>query len=82
VKKARETYRQCVEEGLGQGRRSELVGGGLLRSVGGWSQVFAMRRHKERVLTDERVLGSRDFVEAILREAEEKLGSRMPFTTG
>ena len=30
--------------GIAQGRRSELVGGGLIRSTGGWSVVKAMRR--------------------------------------
>ena len=72
-KVAKKAYRQYVQKGLGQGRRPELVGGGLIRSLGGWSQVFAIRQHRERVLIDERVLGSEEFVESILSEAEEKL---------
>jgi len=70
---ARRAYRQYVEEGVGQGRRPELVGGGLIRSMGGWSQVLSMRRHNERVLTDERILGSGDFVDSIIREADHRV---------
>lgn len=76
-KEAKGAYRQFVHEGIAQGRRPELVGGGLIRSVGGWSQVFAIRRHKDRLLTDERVLGSGNFVESMLKEAEERLRFQM-----
>ena len=69
----RRAYRQYIEEGVGQGRRPELVGGGLVRSLGGWSQVLSMRRHNERVLTDERILGSGDFVDSIIREADRRV---------
>jgi putative transposase len=34
---------------------------------------LSLRRAKERVFTDERILGRGDFVEAILREAAERL---------
>ncbi len=34
---------QLFAEGIDQGRRPELVGGGLIRSLGGWSAVKAMR---------------------------------------
>jgi REP element-mobilizing transposase RayT len=37
-RKAIRAYRKFTEEGKGQGRRPELVGGGLIRSLGGWSQ--------------------------------------------
>ena len=40
---ARKKYRSYVEEGIGQGRRPELVGGGLIRSLGGWDEVKKMR---------------------------------------
>jgi putative transposase len=70
---ARRAYRQYVSSGVTEGRRPDLVGGGLIRSVGGWSEVLSLRRAKEQVLTDERILGSGDFVEAILSEADERL---------
>jgi putative transposase len=71
-RKAKEAYWRFMREGLHQGKLSELTGGGLLRSHGGWSAVLSMRRKKQREETDERILGSGDFVNAILKEAEEK----------
>jgi putative transposase len=70
---ARNAYRRYVKEGVEEGRRPELVGGGLIRSLGGWSQVVSLRRSKERVLGDERILGSGEFVERITKEADEKI---------
>ena len=37
-----------VEKGIPQGRRPELVGGGLIRSLGGWSAVLALWRQEKR----------------------------------
>src|SRR3989338_6340507 len=68
---ARRAYKDYVKEGVSMGRRPELVGGGLVRSQGGWSNVIAMRKRKVRELADERILGSGDFVERIIEEAEE-----------
>lgn len=41
---AKRAYRQFVRKGTDEGRRPDLVGGGLIRSQGGWSAVKAMRR--------------------------------------
>jgi len=41
---ARSAYRRFVKEGVALGRRPELVGGGLGRSLGGWSEVISLRR--------------------------------------
>jgi Transposase and inactivated derivatives len=65
-------YRKLLQEGIGQGRRPELTGGGLLRSLGGWSQVIAKRRLGNKEEGDERILGSSDFVQAVLKETEER----------
>src|SRR3990172_11262181 len=59
-------------EGMGLGHQPELTGGGLLRSLGGWSQVIARRRSGKEEEGDERILGSGDFVHAILKETEER----------
>jgi REP element-mobilizing transposase RayT len=75
---ARMAYRKHVEEGVVQGRRPELVGGGLVRSQGGWSQVLSMRRRNLREASDERILGSGDFVERVIQEAEEQFQRMMP----
>jgi REP element-mobilizing transposase RayT len=73
IKKARNAYRRFVEEGISMGRQPQLTGGGLIRSKGGWSQVVSARRSGEREEYDERILGSGDFVQAALKEAEEKI---------
>jgi putative transposase len=70
--KAVEKYEQYVEEGISLGKRPELVGGGLIRSLGGWSQVLSLRRKGIKVAFDERVLGGDDFIERLLTEAEER----------
>jgi REP element-mobilizing transposase RayT len=69
---ARRLYRRFVADGIDQGRRPELVGGGLIRSLGNWSAVQSLRRSGEKVLTDERILGTDDFVERVLGEAENR----------
>lgn len=69
---ARNTYRRFVEEGIALGRRSEFTGGGLTRSRGGWSQVIAMKRRGQKEESDERILGSGDFVDTILKEVEDR----------
>ena len=70
---ARKRYREYVKKGIDDGRRPELVGGGLVRSAGGWAAVKAMRRGLDRTKSDERILGDGDFVETVLKAAQEKL---------
>jgi len=70
---ARRRYREYVKKGINDGRRPDLVGGGLVRSAGGWSVVKAMRRGFERMKGDERILGEGDFVETVLKAAQEDL---------
>ena len=65
-------YRKFMREGVGLGHQPELTGGGLLRSLGGWSQVIAKRRSGKKEEGDDRILGSGDFVHAILKETEER----------
>jgi REP element-mobilizing transposase RayT len=65
-------YRDFLRAGIPVGPRPELVGGGLVRSAGGWAEVRALRRQKEPLAGDPRILGSSGFVEGLLREAEER----------
>ena len=65
-------YEQFVQEGISQGRRPDLVGGGLIRSLGGWSQVLSLRRRGIKIASDERILGRGEFIRRILSEAEER----------
>ncbi len=75
---AKNAYRNYVEKGIDEGRRPELVGGGLIRSLGGWSAVKALRRSGDRELSDDRILGSGKFVERIIKEAEPKIKFQLP----
>jgi len=75
---AEAAYRTYVKKAVGEGRRPELVGGGLVRSMGGWSVVKTMRRSGERELSDDRILGGGKFVERIIKEAEEKIRFQLP----
>lgn len=58
---AKRNYLHYINEGIDQGRRAELAGGGLIRSMGGWSAVLAGRRRGEREIADQRILGDGDF---------------------
>jgi len=73
LRAARRAYGDFVAKGVAKGRRSDLVGGGLLRSVGGWFELKAFRDSGIRVKGDERILGSSDFVEAVLKQSNEDL---------
>jgi putative transposase len=66
---ARRAYQQFVRAGLEQGARPELDGGGLRRSQGRWHPVERVRCGRERWTADERLLGSSEFVHAVLQQA-------------
>lgn len=70
--RAVEKYEQYVREGISYGRRPELVGGGLIRSLGGWSQVLSLRRKGMKEASAERVLGGDEFIRRLMLEAEER----------
>ena len=60
-----------VEKGISQGKRTDLTVGGLVRSVGGWAAVKALRAAKIIEKSDERILGDGDFVETVMATANE-----------
>jgi len=68
--RARKAYRTFVADGIPHGRRPELQGGGLVRSLGGWQAVATLRRGREAYAADERILGSSAFVEALQQAAQ------------
>jgi REP element-mobilizing transposase RayT len=70
---ARQRYRQFVKNGMEQGKRPELQGGGLVRSAGGNKLGLLGRKSEEREKADERVLGSGDFVSKIIEEADKEV---------
>lgn len=71
VSEAKRRYRQFVEKGIAIGRRPDLIGGGLIRSAGGWEGLKELRRERAYAKGDERILGEGSFVEAALAQAEE-----------
>ncbi|MBW1911505.1 MAG: transposase [Deltaproteobacteria bacterium] len=79
---ARRRYRQFVKSGVDQGSRPELQGGGLVRSAGGDKKALLRRKREERELSDERILGSGDFVEQILEEANELEERKTSYSIG
>jgi REP element-mobilizing transposase RayT len=71
-------YRSYMAEGMAQGRRPELTGGGLVRSLGGWAEVRSTRARQASIQTDERVLGNGAFVVRLLEEAEARVQAQFP----
>jgi len=73
VARARKAYGAYVEAGRQQGRRADLTGGGLIRSLGGWAEVKTRRgKGQGPIKSDGRILGESDFVEAVLAQANER----------
>jgi putative transposase len=66
ISKARLAYRQFVGDGISQGWRNELVGGGMKRSQADVNMAGRVE------IYDARILGSGDFVENLLLETEGK----------
>ena len=60
---AQQKYKVFVSEGIAQGKRPELTGGGLVRSAGGWQHLLSSRKYGEYRKGDERILGGSEFVD-------------------
>nr|HPJ69200.1 transposase [Desulfobacteraceae bacterium] len=77
IGEARKVYLSYVEKGIAMGRRPELVGGGLIRSLGGWDEVKKMKLSgQNRIKSDQRILGDSDFVMDVLSESEERFSRK------
>lgn len=79
---SKDRYETFIVEGQGQGRRPDLVGGGLVRSMGGIGKVLRSRREGDRQAHDSRVLGGGDFVERVMTEAEAVLDTKNELRRG
>jgi putative transposase len=71
--KGKHAYRAFIEKGIPLGKRSDLTGGGLVRSIGGWT---ALKAQKQPASWDERILGSSYFVTSVLKQARETYDQR------
>ena len=78
---ARKNYQAFVKSGLKLGRRPELMGGGLIRSAGGWDAVKAFRNKNMHLKSDERILGDSDFVTRVLTAASEEFKNKYRLKT-
>jgi predicted transcriptional regulator len=78
---SRRGYAGFVKKGVSMGRRPDLVGGGLLRSLGGWSAIKGLRGDSIRFKGDERILGSSEFVQKVLKKANERLDEESQIRT-
>jgi putative transposase len=65
-------YAEFIRDGVGQGERPDLEGGVLVRGAAGWKDVEDIDA-EVRIHSDERILGDSDFVEAVLRDAQEQM---------
>jgi hypothetical protein len=70
--KARQAYESFLEAGIHSGYRKDLEGGGVVRSQGGMWALVQARESGEPTKGDERILGSSEFVEKVLRQANEQ----------
>lgn len=61
-------YKKFMQEGMKIGYRDELMGGGLRRSYGGVNELIK----EKRMMYDDRVLGSSEYVEKVLDEYTEE----------
>ncbi|MFO7840450.1 MAG: transposase [Desulfosalsimonadaceae bacterium] len=73
---ARQHYRAFVSKGIAQGSRPDLIGGGFIRSIGGWEAAKQCKEQSSAVKSDERILGDSDFVEDTLQAAAENFSRK------
>jgi REP element-mobilizing transposase RayT len=60
-----------------------LTGGGLIRSLGGWSEVKKHRgKTSEHTMSDERILGDGLFVDSVITQADEAFDHRYELKRG
>jgi len=77
VQGARKAYLNYIDARLDQGHRDELTGGGLIRSLGGWSEVKRFRlKGQSHIMSDERILGDSEFADSVLSQANERYERR------
>ncbi len=70
IQQARKNYGSFLAQGLGVQSEHNLDGGGLVRSAGGRAAAIRINQEKNPRLSDERILGSSEFVATVLRQLE------------
>ena len=69
----KQNYLNYIRRGIDQGHRPELVGGGLIRSMGGWSSVLSSRKRGERNIANQRILGDSEFVAQVVSRLDDRI---------
>jgi putative transposase len=77
VDEARSRYRNFVRDYAHRGHSCDLEGGGLRRSLYGWKHTERLTSGRERWASDERVLGTSEFVQRLLSDPEDGAVSPM-----
>lgn len=73
---ARKKYESFIKVGITQGRREELTGGELIRSLGGWTAVRDALKGGVHIMSDERILGDSEFVDSVISKSGERYERR------
>lgn len=71
-------YLEYVVSASNLGHQPDLTGGGLIRSMGGWSEVRSLRQRGQKQFSDERILGGGAFVHEILHNVTATARQRVP----
>ncbi len=74
---SRKKYRDYVASVISTEKRPDLVGGGFIRSMGGWDEIKKLKlKGQDRIKSDQRILGESDFVEEVLSVSEESFNRK------
>jgi putative transposase len=73
---ARRGYRKFLASDLDESERTNLSGGGLIRSYGSWETIQQLRKEHRHCIGDERILGDSKFVERVLAQDQLKIQSK------
>ncbi len=76
-KQALQKYETLIRDRQNKYKGGEYSGGGLIKSMGGLANVLDLRRGGEKEKIDDRILGSGDFIEAVLKKVEEPESAKM-----
>lgn len=69
--KAVQKYKAFIEDRCGKYEHGEYSGGGLIKSMGGLNNVLNIRKSGAAEISDDRILGSGDFVGEVLKASEK-----------
>ena len=76
-KQAVQKYEALIRDRQDKYKGGEYSGGGLIKSMGGLASVLGFRGNGEKEMFDDRILGSGNFVEAVLKGVEEPSCAKM-----